>query len=95
MHYGYTDEENIEGLVDEVISSIEEGLLAHMQATEMLIEDEKHDEQCDGTCSDGAIDEIFGINRRHLDRMVESFRTSLVEVLNVKERFTSDAREET
>ena len=84
----YTNEE----LID-IIPTIIEGLLIWMDMSEALIGDREHHEDCDGTCSRDVVDEIFDVNKNHLDRVVESFRVALTEVTAIKDRLASDASE--
>jgi len=92
-HYNYSHEDITE-VIDEITVVIMEGLLIWMDMTERLIEDSVHDEDCDGKCSTGAVDDIIKVNRDHLDRVVESFRTALIEISDIKDKLTSDASKE-
>ena len=88
----YTNEELIT-IIDETTVSIIEGLLIWMDMSEGLINDREHDENCDGTCTAEVVDEIFDVNKRHLDNVVESFRSALIEITGIKDRLASDASE--
>ena len=90
----YTNEELI-AIIDETSISIIEGLLIWMDMSEALIGDREHSEDCDGTCSREVVDEIFDVNKEHLDRVVDSFRTALTEITTIKDRLASDASEVT
>ncbi len=92
MSNHYETDELIQ-IVDETSVSIIEGLLIWMDMSEGLIEDASHTDECDGECSLGYVDDIFKVNRDHLDRVVESFRTSLIEITAIKDRLSSDASE--
>ncbi len=85
----YTNEELV-AIIDDTIPTIIEGLLIWMDMSEALIGDREHDESCDGTCSREVVDEIFDVNKDHLDRVVDSFRTALTEVTAIKDRLESD-----
>ena len=88
----YTNEELI-AIIDDTTPTIIEGMLIWMDMSEALIEDRAHDESCDGKCSRDVVDEIFDVNKDHLDRVVKSFRTALTDVTAIKDRLTSsDAR---
>ena len=88
----YTNEELIQ-YIDETSVSIIEGLLIWMDMSESLIGDREHSDDCDGNCSLDVVDEIFDVNKNHLDRVVESFRTALIEITTIKDTLTSDASE--
>jgi len=92
MSEQYTNEELIK-IIDETSISIIEGLLVWMDMSEALIGDREHHEDCDGTCSRDVVDEICDVNKNHLDRVVESFRTSLIEITAIKDMLASDASE--
>lgn len=91
-HNDYTPEEMAE-ICDLSLESIIEGMLIWTDMGEALVEDMKHADDCDGDCSSRQTEEMFQINKRHIDRVIESFRTSLLEVQRVKESVTSDASE--
>ena len=90
----YTNEELVQ-IIDETTVSIIEGLLIWMDMSESLIEDSSHSDECDGNCSLEVVDELFSVNKKHLDTVVESFRASLIEITAIKDRLTSDASEVT
>ncbi len=90
-HRGYDNDELIQ-IVDETTVTIIEGLLIWMDMSENLIEDASHTDECDGKCSEGIVDDIFKVNKDHLDRVVESFRKSLIEMTAIKGELSSDAR---
>ena len=92
-HYDYSHEDIVD-VVDDIEVVIMEGLLIWMDMTERLIEDSVHDTDCDGKCSTGVVDAIIKVNRDHLDRVVESFRTALIEIVTIKDELTSDASKE-
>ena len=88
----YEQDELIQ-IVDETCVTIIEGLLIWMDMSESLIEDSSHTDECDGNCSLGIVDDIFKVNRDHLDRVVESFRSALISMTAIKDELASDASE--
>ena len=94
MSEEYTADDLI-AIIDETTVSIIEGLLIWMDMSEALINDREHSDDCDGNCSMPVVDEIFDVNKRHLDNVVESFRNALIEITAIKDKLTSDASEVT
>ncbi len=85
----YTNGDLIQ-IIDETTVSIIEGLLIWMDMSEGLINDRSHTDECDGECSLDVVDEIFDVNKRHLDTVVESFRSALIEITGIKDRLESE-----
>ena len=94
MSEGYTNDELV-AIIDDTVPTIIEGMLIWMDMSENLINDRSHADDCDGTCSADEVDLIYDVNKNHLDRVVESFRTALKEVTAIRETLTSDASEVT
>ncbi len=90
----YTTEELVV-IIDHSTTTIIEGLLVWMDMSEALVEQSSHADDCDGDCSgeQPEVEALFKVNKDHLDRVVESFRTSLKEISDIKDKLTSDASE--
>ena len=93
MSEQYTNADLI-AIIDESTVTIIEGLLIWMDMSESLIDDSSHTEECDGKCSLDVVDEMFNVNKDHLDRVVESFRTSLKEISGIKDRLVDEISDE-
>jgi len=94
-HESFTNKE-LQWMCDNAIKQVTRGLLEWMDMAEGIKEDKEHDESCDGDCSpeNGYVDQMFDINTRHIDRVLESFRQTMTEIEAVKEKLASDARED-
>ena len=89
------DQEELTYIYESAREAIEQGLLMWMDMGEAIKEDAKHEETCDGACSHPFFDSVFDLNRKHIDRVIESFRDSLKELIDkaIEHGLTSDASE--